>query len=121
MRTIAVTQADIDTGETGCFNCPVAIALQRALGDTEANVYERDWEIHLNVHSRHILAPHDVAVFVHDFDGRGSRFDERPKPFEFDLPGFDDPEWKERCQHCEQLFDAAKLDDEGVCKECLAK
>lgn len=126
-----ITAKDIASGVAGnCHSCPVAISLDRATGDTEAMVYERDWQMHLRVHGRVILAPYEVAKFVRDFDdmprtddGRidttAEAYGDRPKPFAFILPSLDDPEWKEECYGCEQLFDASELDDEGYCGECL--
>lgn len=129
---VRVTKAHIANGEAGdCFKCAVALALAKATGDDEANVYENDWTMYLHVWSRHIVAPYEVRQFVYDFDGQPRREDGRidlddeqcepPKPFAFTLPPLSDPEWQERCYQCEELFDPSELDDEGVCKACLGE
>ena len=129
---VSVTAEDILEGVCGdCHRCAVALALSRASGDDEANVYERDWTLYLEVHGRHIPAPFEVSQFVRTFDsqprtdGGAVDFDavdcEPPSPFDFELPPFDGGDWQERCYHCEELFDDEELDDEGICKECLAK
>lgn len=130
---VRVTAKDIRTGVPGdCFLCAVARALQRATGDSEANVYESSFVVYLQVWSRHIVAPLEVRRFSREFDGldrtRGGRArlpkpDDYPqlehvRPFTFELPPLSDPAWREACSCCEELCDAAALDDEGVCPEC---
>lgn len=127
---VSVTAAHIAAGKAGdCSRCPVALALTEATGDTEASVSEVEWELRINVHGRTILPPGEVRQFVRDFDDQPRREDDRtldtahkdyrpPEPFEFELPALDDPEWQEHCYCCEEIFDVAELDDEGVCEEC---
>lgn len=128
---ISVSAADIAAGRAGdCFRCPVAIALARATGDGEANVYERDFEMWIEVGGRHTRAPHEVREFVHGFDGQPRTEDGRPDtghedydppgPFEFELPDRDGPEWQGRCYCCEELFAPSELDDEGFCQGCAS-
>lgn len=126
---VEVTEHDILHGVAGnCFRCAVSLALQRATGDDEANVYEMDWLTWLHVHGRDILAPGEVRQWIWAYDGldrddKGridvtNRRAKLPEPITFDLPELDDPEWQERCYHCEALFPRDELDDEGVCAEC---
>lgn len=47
---VHVTAKDIRGGTCGdVFHCAVAAALQRATGDSEARVVEKDWEMRLEV------------------------------------------------------------------------
>lgn len=114
MIHVTITAADIAVGERReCYSCPVALALARATGDEEANVYERDWFLWLEAWGRSIRAPEVVRDFVRRFDD-----DETPEPFAFSLPDQTDPAWQERCCRCDELFPPAELDDTGVCEEC---
>lgn len=124
-----VTKADIAKGVAGdCLKCAVSLALNRATGDTDVMVYERDWTMYLKVWSRHIIAPYEVRSFVHEFDGQPRRDDGRldlknkecepPKPFAFTLPPLSSSEWEEECCGCEELFAPSELDDEGCCEGC---
>jgi len=111
---VRVSAGRIRAGEPGdCFRCAVALALQAATGDDHANVYEDDWRLWIEVHSRHIPAPDDVRRFVDNFDGGAVL-----RPFSFRLPPFTDPEWRERCGLCGCAFAAAELDDNGWCVGC---
>lgn len=125
-----VTKADIADGKPGdCLKCAVALALNRATGDGEAMVVERDWAMCVKVWSRYIVAPYEVRRFVYHFDGwprtEDGRLDmavetceEPPKPFGFTLPSQDSPEWEEECRGCETLFGPSELDGEGYCEDC---
>lgn len=114
MLTITITPADIAAGDrSNCFRCPAAIAVARATGDSEANVYDADFSLWIEAHSRHIRAPWEVREFVRSFDGEC-----RPSPLTFTLPDLSNPAWKERCYCCEELHGGGELDDEGVCLEC---
>ncbi|MCI0462473.1 MAG: hypothetical protein L0Z62_36445 [Gemmataceae bacterium] len=127
---VRVLARHIRAGVAGnCFRCAIALGLQEATGDNEAHVYERDWNMYLEVHSRHIVAPVEVRIFVWTVDSLDRREDGRPKlprrlagtdfaPFAFDLPAWDSPEWQEECYVCEGLCAPADLDDEGCCEEC---
>jgi hypothetical protein len=129
MIHVKVTADDIAAGVAGdCARCPVALALVRSTGDNEVLIYERDWELWIEVWGRHILAPHNVREFIRAFD-RQPRTDDGhldtdqlgcipPGPFKFELPDIQDPKWQERCYYCEELFDPEELDDEGVCDDC---
>lgn len=134
MIKVSVTAEDIAEGRAGnCHDCPVALAVLRAVGDTdtEVSVYDHDWVTYIQVGGRCIPAPHRVAAFISQFDMqprlkdmRANRADPKYKvllPFDFDLPGDDDPDWREHCYHCNELFEPAALDGEGVCKGCLAE
>jgi hypothetical protein len=128
--TVRVTEKHIRTGIAGdCNYCAVAMALDEATGDTECSVGEIDWILHLCVRGRVIVAPPEVRRFVYDLDGLARKADGRPKlprrlegsdfaPFAFALPPFSDPEWKEECSGCSELFDRDGLDEEGFCPEC---
>ncbi len=129
MIQVSVSEDDIREGIAGdCHRCAVSLALTRATGDTEANVYVDDWLHYIEIGGRHVLAPPEVTAFVVQFDrqprGEDGRIDAShrdyrpPDPFDFELPDQGDPEWKERCYKCEELFDASDLDDEGVCGDC---
>jgi hypothetical protein len=131
MIPVSVTAQDIAAGVGGdCLLCPVAIALARDTGDAEAIVFEKDWTLRLQVWGRSIVAPSEVRQFVRAFDDQPRKDDGRlddkdkdydpPVPFAFELPDQGDPEWEESCYRCEELFDPAELDDEGVCESCLA-
>lgn len=114
MIRVAVLQSDIDDGvRHSCHSCPVANALTRATGDREARVSSFDWQLCLTVWGRTIPAPWEVVEFVHNFDDGN-----RVKRFGFELPDQSDPEWKEACSNCGDLFDSPQLDDEGFCEEC---
>jgi len=119
---VRVTAADIRSGEAGdCLRCAAALALQRATGDPEANVYERDWAVWIDAHGRTTLAPAEVRKFVWEYDALGRREGGAAvlpgvAPFAFKLPPW--PDWLERCGHCEEPFGQAELDDEGLCGEC---
>jgi len=124
---VRVTRADCRTGEPGeCFRCAVALALQRATGDSEAHVYESGWDgrMMLEVHARHIPAPISVRNFIWEFDdlllrpdGRAIGADELRRPV-FTLPPLSDSEWQEECGCCQELLPPADLDDEGTCPDC---
>jgi hypothetical protein len=50
MIHVKVTADDIVTGVAGdCDRCPVALALVSATGDNEVLIYERDWELWIEV------------------------------------------------------------------------
>lgn len=123
---VVVTADDIAHGIAGsCFCCPVALALSRATGDDHANVYERDWRMWLDAHSRTLKAPSAVREFVEWFDALERRKTGRvilrnlsPPPCEFELPPLSSPEWQERCDGCEELFASVELDDDGLCASC---
>jgi hypothetical protein len=132
MIRVEVTAGDIAAGEGGdCFRCAAALALQRATGDDHANVYERDCVLYVEAWSRHLVAPYELKKFVWDFDdlprcpdGTPDTADPEylaPAPFGVELPDQSDPEWQEQCYGCEDLFDAAELDDEGRCASCAAE
>lgn len=117
--TIAVTQVDIDLGERqDCFHCPVARALQRATGDDHAEVWERDYVLHIGVWSRSLVAPAEVQQFVRCLDGQ---WEGTIAPFSFELPALDDPEWEEQCGECEELHRPSELDGDGLCVACRAE
>lgn len=129
---VRVTKNDIATGKAGdCFRCAVAMAVQRATGDTEANVVEIDYVFHIHAHSRYIPVPWSVRSFLVEFDHDLRRNEDGTvilsptatsvKPFVFSLPSFSSREWKEKCYGCEQLFDVKELDDEGNCPECVSE
>lgn len=132
MITVEVTEADIRAGVAeSCKNCPVAIATARATGE-ECMVYSRDHVLHLLVAHLNIEAPHSVRRFVRHFDDLGMMAEDESsvvpavlpedvQPFAFEIPDLKDPEWKDSCYRCEELFEASELDDEGYCKECLDK
>jgi hypothetical protein len=114
---IEVTAEDIADGERECYLCPVALALNRAFGKgCEANVYERDWEMFVEVSGRNMKAPYAVSHFVNNF-ARSINVE----PFTFTLPDLDSEEWRMRCYRCEELFATTQLDDEGVCEKCRKK
>jgi hypothetical protein len=126
---VQVTAIHIRTGIAGdCHRCAVALAVNEAIEDADCGVVEVDWMIHLIIQSRYIVAPVAVRQFVNAIDAVERKESGRPKlprklpediaPFEFTLPPFNDPAWKEECNGCECLFDPAELDDEGVCEEC---
>lgn len=132
MILVEVSAADIADGVAGdCFLCPVAIALNRATGDTAANVNEATWDLRIEVSGRSIPAPRKVRDFVYAFDAQPrdphNRLDiyhadyDPPAPFTFELPDLSDPEWEEKCYVCEQPFDPSELDDDGCCGECRDK
>jgi hypothetical protein len=132
MIKVSVTAEDMDQGIIGdCYECAVALALNRATGDTESMVYEHDFSIYLKVNFRSISAPYEVRSFVHDFDAQPRTEDnhvdtahpdyEPLKPFDFELPDQDKPEWLEGCQDCGELFEASELGDEGCCEDCRAR
>lgn len=130
---VRVTAKDIRSGIAGdCFRCAVALAVQRATGDAEANVFEDySWTLRIEAWSRSVAAPCDVRFFTYNFDGLlrkrtnravlPARLEGDVAPFSFTLPADDDPEWDERCYRCEHFCKAEDLDDEGVCDECNAK
>lgn len=127
MIEVSVTAADIAAGVAGdCHRCAVALALARATGDAEANVYDCHWQIWLEAHGRHVQAPPAAAAFVNAFDALrrlpNGRVDPgvsgAPGPLAFPLPDLDDPAWRERCCHCENLFVSAELDEAGACAAC---
>lgn len=127
--TVQVTLEDMRQAEAGeCFRCAVARALQRATGDSEANVYEDDFNVRLEAHGRSIVAPVAVRLFVWalddlDRDEHGRPVLEFPLeeellPPTFVLPDYSDPDWRERCARCGGYVQAGELDDEGHCSEC---
>jgi hypothetical protein len=129
MVRVIVTEEDIAAGIGGnCHRSPVAIAMARDTGDSEANVHEQDWMLRVEVWGRSMLAPYKVRKFVREFDAlprtEDGRLDDSnkdfvmPKPFKFELPEIQHPDWEERCYRCEELFDPSELDDEGTCEEC---
>ncbi len=131
-QTIHVRVKHIRAGLGGdCFRCAVALALQEATGDDEANVYEDDYLTRLEVHGRSVVAPGEVRQYVWNYDaaprladGRpalAARLPERLRPFSFEIPDQNDPEWDERCYGCDEYFKADELDCEGCCGECHAK
>ena len=75
---IQVTQDDINHGiRADCYLCPVALALERALGAVDVGIYHRsadwmippkwfDWKRRFKWYSS--ILPQKVAVFVADFD-----------------------------------------------------
>jgi Zn finger protein HypA/HybF involved in hydrogenase expression len=112
--TIRVLQEDIDAGDLGdCYRCPVALALQRATGDMEAEIYQTSDGLRLKVGGASIVAPDAVRHFVHQFDDG-----EVCEPFTFEIPRPSDPQWREECYGCEELFAPADLDSEGYCASC---
>jgi hypothetical protein len=126
---VCVTLDDIADGLIGdCYRCPVALALARATGDREANVYDDGGGIWLEVWGRVIEPPHEVWVFVREFDALPRTEDRhpnvvhvdyrQPEPFAFTVPDLDDPKWRECCSCCGDLFDPSELDDDGLCAEC---
>jgi hypothetical protein len=126
---VQVTPADIREGMCGdCFNCAIALALQRATGDDHANVHEADFGMYLEAHSRVIVCPREVVAFVWKYDTMPRNERQRPiipdvlpdnlRPFEFELPPFDSLEWEERCYECDGLFPTVELNDEQYCPEC---
>lgn len=116
MINVTVTAADIADGKANdCFRCPVALAVARATGDSEANVYERDWEFWIEAHGRNTKTPCCVADFVSNFD-RKEDGEPLPSSFSFSLPDWGD--WLERCYRCESFCSDDELDDDGVCEEC---
>lgn len=111
---VSIREKHIRKGVKGdCHRCAASLALTDATGDTEANVYRRDWLLFVEVHGRHIHAPEELCEFVGEFDYGG-----KVEPFEFELPNMKHPDWKEQCYSCEELFDGKELDDEGNCPEC---
>jgi hypothetical protein len=109
---VRVTKKDCKRGEKrSCFRCPVALALQRATGDSEANVFEMDWQLYLEACGRLALAPQQVVQFIWDKDA-----DLDPEPISFDLPPIKD--WKEKCCQCQDIFEQVDLDRKGFCEEC---
>jgi hypothetical protein len=126
---IRITEDHIRTGIAGdCHRCAIALAVNEAIEDADCGIVEVDSMIYLIIQSRYLIAPVAVRKFVNAIDELEREADGRPKlppelpeelaPFEFTLPPFDDPAWKEECNGCEFLFDPAELDDEGVCEEC---
>jgi hypothetical protein len=112
MPTIRVQERDINEGQTGeMFHCAVAKAAQRDLGDNEAHVFEDDYELCLEAHSRMIQLPAEAAAFVRAFDDG-----ETVAPLAFELPNY--AEWKESCCNCGHWFDPSELDGEGFCDQC---
>lgn len=73
---IEVTQADIDEGDAcNCRECPVALAIARAVG-----VEVRVEYLRVFIKEKIIHLPEQAVDFIDDFDS------ERPvKPFSFDL------------------------------------
>ncbi len=131
--TVNVTEADIRAGLVGdCYNCAVALAVQRATGERESRIVEIDYKTKLIVGPFYLDAPWEVARFVWEFDSLDHDEDGHPilpddlagavlAPFFFELPDHGSPEWEESCYGCEQLFAPDELDGEGYCEECLRK
>jgi hypothetical protein len=114
---IVVTPEDIAVGLKGdCYRCPVALALERVTGDTDANIFQQGYTLWIEAWSRCIPAPYPVLRFIRDFDD-----EVQVQSFAFDLPEQSDPEWKERCYGCEEFVEPSELDDEGFCQECGPK
>lgn len=117
---VNVTARDLRIGRAcDCFECPVALALQRATGDNEAQVNNTlDGDVWLEAWGRMIEAPPKVRLAVRAVDHglRGG-----VTPFRFTLPAITDPRWKEECQECGEICEQGELDDNGCCAECAAK
>jgi len=127
--TVRVTAKHIRDSEPGdCYRCAVAKAMAVATGDTEAHVVERDWSLCVVVRGRYLVAPWQARRFIYaydaldrDADGRvvlPAELAEDLSPFDFDLPGLNDPAWQYECYGCEALFDPDDLDGAGCCPEC---
>lgn len=128
---ITLTEHDIHKGVAGdCRQCAIALALQRATKDEEANVTEIEHVLYLSCWGRYIAAPWQVQRFIWEFDKLPREEDKKPKlpdilpkslrPFSFVLPDMGREDWKALCYECEQLCDPDELDDEGCCKSCCA-
>ena len=78
MKTIAVTQQDIDQGvNAGPYKCALALALRRSFGCRECDLV-RVTRINAVVRTRVFPLPPEATQFVHDYDHR------RPvQPFSF--------------------------------------
>ena len=78
MRTIKVTQKDIDTGSPDdCELCPIAIAAKRVITDAHIQVSS----IVLYVNDDRRTLPPEAQKFVRDFDNG------KPvSPMEFEIP-----------------------------------
>lgn len=112
---VKVKDEHIEQGKPGdCWRCAAAMALQAATKDDHANVYRHDYELMIEVHGMSIPAPVGLRDFVWNFDHER----EKAKPFEFEIPPYRSPEWKERCAHCGNHFDKDELDVDGYCPEC---
>ena len=79
MKTIAVTQQDIDRGvNAGPYKCALALALRRSFGCREGDV--RVTRLNAVVRTRVFPLPPEATQFIHDFDHR------RPvQPFSFGI------------------------------------
>lgn len=127
---VRVTAKHIRNGIAGdCMKCAVSLAMDDATDDKECMVVEIDWILHLKVWSRYIVAPERVRHFVRRYDGLNRKEGGCPvlprkltasevAPFEFSLPPFSSPRWREECYRCEKLCDPKELDDEAYCPEC---
>lgn len=126
---VQVTRELIADGVGGdCYRCPVSFAVQSATGDLDANVFDHDSLIHIEVNGLVIRAPQEVQRFVWGYDALPRDEDDRPdpthpdyeppEPFAFDLPGQDDPAWQVRCDSCGSLVDRSEVDMDGYCEDC---
>lgn len=83
MKTIQVTQEDINTGmQDVCQHCPIALAIKRALKAELVSVY--NFSIHVFISNSEMSYKYRVTDAIYSFI---ERFDEGVKvePFSFNL------------------------------------
>lgn len=136
MISVEVTQTDI---HEGCRNdmdcCPLARAIERASapffdGYGHGRVFSNS-EGTLFIECGHLCmeASDEVCEFVEAFDDYDPGYPgyselERDalqaaiRPFSFEIPDLDSPEWKEQCHDCGGTFATDELDGDGFCDDC---
>lgn len=79
--TIQVTEQDISTGLAGdCEECPIALAIYRALSDAGVRVGTAGVTLYREGTNAMLALPEAATRFIDGFD-----HDEAVEPFEFDL------------------------------------
>ena len=79
-RTIDITEADIEAGHIGsCYDCPAALALQRAFPGSIVAVYGSS--IHINACRFETEVGHPLRLFIDEFD-----HDDPVEPMSFEIP-----------------------------------
>ena len=116
MICVSVTAEDIANGiARDCYCCPGALAINRAIPGSDANIYRFGLYslLWIEANGLHIRAPQELQDFAPAFD-----VGQKVEPFAFELPDQDGSEWRRACRECRDLFDRTELDDEDICEEC---